>query len=739
MKKKSAAPAAEKRSELFYSGRDCRAFDYMGAHPFVQDGEQGYLFRVYAPEAKKVSVMGEFNDWNRDADYMMRDEQGIWEKFIPNIPEYAAYKYSVWSKSGDVFDKSDPYGFHFETRPGNATKAYDIDGYEWGDASWLDWRKKHLPYSNPVNIYECHLGSWKMHEDGNFYSYRQLADEIVPYVKEMGYTHIEFMPLTEYPFDGSWGYQVIGYFAATSRYGTPKDLMYLIDRAHQAGLGVIMDWVPAHFPKDGCGLVEFDGSHLYEYADPLKMEHKEWGTRVFDYGKVSTRNLLFSSAMFWIEKFHMDGLRVDAVASMLYLDYNRQGEWRPNVHGGRENLEAVDFLRLLNEYILTDHPDVMMIAEESTAWPMVTKPGYDGGLGFNFKWNMGWMNDMLCYCSADPFFRKDMHDKITFSFMYAFSENYILPLSHDEVVHGKCSLISKMPPPYENQFGGLRALYGYMAAHPGKKMLFMGGEFAQFSEWAYQRGLDWMLLDYPAHRQMQAYVKALNHFYLATPQLWEQDTDWRGFEWISHEDNRNNIIAFRRVAKDGSDIVVVVNFSPEEQQEYRIGVPITGTYEEIFTSDKTEFGGSGMANGKLKTENKPMHGQEQSIVLKIPRFGVLFFKGKARAKRRTKAEIEAAKAAAAKKPVKRTRSTKAVAKSGTKAVARTTEKAVAKTGSKSVAKTTEKAVARTGTKAVAKTTEKAVARTGTKAVAKATEKAVSVPTDKAVTATGGSK
>ena len=739
MKKKSAAPAAEKRSELFYSGRDCRAFDYIGAHPFVQDGEQGYLFRVYAPEAKKVSVMGEFNDWNRDADYMTRDEQGIWEKFIPNIPEYAAYKYSVWAKSGDVFDKSDPYGFHFETRPGNATKAYDLDGYEWGDASWLDWRKKHLPYSNPVNIYECHLGSWKMHEDGNFYSYRQLADELVPYVKEMGYTHIEFMPLTEYPFDGSWGYQVIGYFAATSRYGTPKDLMYLIDKAHQAGLGVIMDWVPAHFPKDGCGLVEFDGSHLYEYADPLKMEHKEWGTRVFDYGKVSTRNLLFSSAMFWIEKFHMDGLRVDAVASMLYLDYNRQGEWRPNVHGGRENLEAVDFLRLLNEYILTDHPDVMMIAEESTAWPMVTKPGYDGGLGFNFKWNMGWMNDMLCYCSADPFFRKDMHDKITFSFMYAFSENYILPLSHDEVVHGKCSLISKMPPPYENQFGGLRALYGYMAAHPGKKMLFMGGEFAQFSEWAYQRGLDWMLLDYPAHRQMQAYVKALNHFYLATPQLWEQDTDWRGFEWISHEDNRNNIIAFRRVAKDGSDIVVVVNFSPEEQQEYRIGVPITGTYEEIFTSDKTEFGGSGMANGKLKTENKPMHGQEQSIVLKIPRFGVLFFKGKARAKRRTKAEIEAAKAAAAKKPVKRTRSTKAVAKSGTKAVARTTEKAVAKTGSKSVAKTTEKAVARTGTKAVAKTTEKAVTRTGTKAVAKATEKAVSVPTDKAVTATGGSK
>ncbi|WNX85027.1 1,4-alpha-glucan branching protein GlgB [Agathobaculum sp. NTUH-O15-33] len=718
MKRKSAAPANKKRDELFFSGRDCRAYDYMGAHPDKRDGEPGYLFRVYAPEAEKVSVMGEFNNWDRTVDLMERDEQGIWELFIPHVQQYHAYKYSVWTTSGDIFDKSDPYGFHAETRPGNASKTFDLEGYEWGDATWMDWRKSHLPYSNPVNIYECHLGSWKQHEDGNFYSYRRLADELIPYVKEMGYTHIEFMPLTEYPFDGSWGYQVIGYFAATSRYGTPHDLMYLVDKAHQAGLGIIMDWVPAHFPKDGCGLVEFDGSYLYEYADPLKMEHKEWGTRVFDYGKVSTRNLLFSSAMFWIEQFHMDGLRVDAVASMLYLDYNRQGEWRPNIHGGRENLEAIDFLRILNEFILTDHPDVMMIAEESTAWPMVTKPGYDGGLGFNFKWNMGWMNDMLCYCSADPFFRKDMHDKITFSFMYAFSENYILPLSHDEVVHGKKSLIDKMPEPYENKFGGLRALYGYMAGHPGKKMLFMGGEFGQFSEWAYQRGLDWMLLDYPAHKQLQTYVKALNHFYLKTPQLWEQDTDWRGFEWIAHEDNRNNVIAFRRVAKDGSDIIVVVNFSPVEQPEYRVGVPFAGTYEELFSSDQKEFGGGDMLNGKVRSEKKPMHGQEQSINIRIPRFGVLFFAGKPRVRRRTKDEIEQAKKAAAKTP------SKASAKAPGKAVSKTATKAVAKTGTKAVAKTGTKAVAKTPTKAVAKTPSKAVAKTATKAVAKTPTKAV---------------
>ena len=726
---------------LFKQGNNCEAYRYFGAHMETRAGEAGVVFRVWAPHAVAISVVGDFNSWKPGSHPMRKvDGDSVWELFIPGMKEYDVYKYCVTTRAGDLVYKADPYAFHAETRPSNGSKVYDISGFAWHDDAWQAAQKKADVINSPMNIYEMHAGSWKMKEGGKPYNYSELADELIPYITEMGYTHVELLPVMEYPFDGSWGYQVTGYFAPTSRYGTPKDLMAFVDKLHAAGIGVIMDWVPAHFPKDQFGLYNFDGEACYEDPNPKRGEHKEWGTMVFDFGRSEVQSFLISSALYWLEQYHIDGLRVDAVASMLYLDYNRkQGEWEPNKDGGKENLEAVAFLRKLNDTVLGRHPHKYMIAEESTAWPMVTKPASDGGLGFNFKWNMGWMNDMLCYCSADPFFRKDMHDKITFSFMYAFSENYILPLSHDEVVHGKCSLISKMPPPYENQFGGLRALYGYMAAHPGKKMLFMGGEFAQFSEWAYQRGLDWMLLDYPAHRQMQAYVKALNHFYLATPQLWEQDTDWRGFEWISHEDNRNNIIAFHRVAKDGSDIVVVVNFSPEEQQEYRIGVPITGTYEEIFTSDKTEFGGSGMANGKLKTENKPMHGQEQSIVLKIPRFGVLFFKGKARAKRRTKAEIEAAKAAAAKKPVKRTRSTKAVAKSGTKAVARTTEKAVAKTGSKSVAKTTEKAVARTGTKAVAKATEKAVTRTGTKAIAKTTEKAVSVPTDKAVTATGGSK
>ena len=629
------AISLEEHLSLFHSGKDCHAYKFMGSHPAECDGKNGYMFRVYAPNAASVAVMGEFNGWSRTAHQMHRDDMGIWELFIPDVRKFDTYKYAIRTPEGYELDKADPYAFHSETRPGNGSKVFDIDGYKWNDDSWLSWRSKHEPYSQPVNIYEVHAGSWKRNADDSFYSYRQLADELIPYAKEMGYTHIELMPLTEHPLDASWGYQVTGYFAATSRYGTPDDLMYFVDKAHQTGMGVIMDWVPAHFPKDGHGLVEFDGSYLYEYADPLKMEHKEWGTRVFDYGKVSVRNLLFSSAMFWIEKFHIDGLRVDAVASMLYLDYNRQGEWRPNIHGGRENLEAVDFLRLLNEMVLIAHPDCMMIAEESTAWPMVTKPGYMGGLGFNFKWNMGWMNDMLCYIGADPFFRKDMHDKITFSFMYAFSENYILPLSHDEVVHGKKSLLDKMPDPYENKFASLRTLFGYMIAHPGKKMLFMGGELGQFSEWSEAKQLDWMLLGYDSHRQMRAYVKALNMFYLGNKELWENDTDWHGFSWISHDDNVNNIIAFRRIAKDGSEIICVANFAPVYHESYKIGVPFAGTYEEIFSSDSVEFGGSGVSNGKKRTKAAELHGMENIVDLKVAPLSIMFLRGKPRAKRAT--------------------------------------------------------------------------------------------------------
>ena len=736
---------------LFGEGTHYEIYNKLGAHPKTFNGKTGYYFAVWAPHAASVSVVGDFNNWDPDACPMqVLETSGIYERFIPDIKPGELYKFAITTQTGKVIFKADPFAQYAEYRPGTASITAFSDNFHWNDAAWVQKRESINPCEAAMSIYEVHLGSWKKKnrpEKDGYYTYKEAAAELAAYVKEMGFTHVELLPVMEHPLDASWGYQVTGYFAATSRFGTPDDLKYLIDQLHQAGVGVILDWVPAHFPRDAFGLYHFDGTPTYEYADPRKGEHADWGTRVFDYGRSEVRSFLYSSALFWLEQYHIDGLRVDAVASMLYLDYGRQdGAWMPNIHGGNENLEAIEFFQKLNTTIFAAHPDVLMIAEESTAWPKVTYPVDEGGLGFNFKWNMGWMNDMLCYCSADPFFRKDMHDKITFSFMYAFSENYILPLSHDEVVHGKCSLIGKMPPPYENQFGGLRALYGYMAAHPGKKMLFMGGEFAQFSEWAYQRGLDWMLLDYPAHRQMQAYVKALNHFYLETPQLWEQDTDWHGFEWIS-----NNIIAFRRIAKDGSDIVVVVNFSPEEQPEYRIGVPIMGTYEEIFTSDKSEFGGSGITNGKVKTDSKPLHGQEQSINIKIPRFGVLFFKGKPKAKRRTRAEIEAAKKLAEqekqeKKPARRTAAKtkaaktavtkKAKAEVAVKAKAEVAVKAkadVAVKGETSVVKTGTKAVARTGPKEVTVKGEKAVAVKGEKAVAIKGEKAVAVKSETAVT------
>ena len=514
----------------FLQGDNCHAQDYLGAHPANMDGQDGYVFRVWAPHAKGVSVMGDFNDWNEDSHPMNRLEGGVWELFIPGMKQYDTYKYAVHARDGRVLAKSDPYAFHAETRPGNASKLYDLSGYQWGDQKWLEYRKSHTVYHSPLNIYEMHLGSWRRTGEGEFLSYRDMAGWLVPYVKEMGFTHVELMPITEHPLDASWGYQCTGYFAATSRFGIPHDLMYLIDQLHQAGIGVILDWVPAHFPKDAFGLYEFDGEPCYEYADPRKGEHADWGTRVFDYDRKEVRSFLFSSALFWLEQYHIDGLRVDAVASMLYLDYSRQsGEWVPNKYGGHENLEAIDFLRTLNTHIFVPHPDVLMIAEESTAWPLVSHPVEEGGLGFNLKWNMGWMNDITHYMKLDPYFRQFNHRDITFSLMYAFSENFVLPLSHDEVVHMKGSFLNKIPGPYEEKFAGVRAFYTYMLTHPGKKLLMMGSEFGQWNEWHYEYSLDWHLMENKENRDIKAFFQAANAFYLENKPLWDLDFSWEGF------------------------------------------------------------------------------------------------------------------------------------------------------------------------------------------------------------------
>lgn len=615
---------------LFHEGTNAKAYEYLGAHPV--DG--GVCFRVWAPNVQWAGVAGDFNGWQPDKAPMTKISSGVWECFVDGVNRYDAYKYYFRTADGREFYKSDPFAFHCETRPGTASKYYGELDFDWSDKGWLRKRKKADIYSSPMNIYEVHAGSWQIYDDGNPLSYRDLADRLIPYVKDMGYTHIELLPVMEYPFDGSWGYQVTGYFAPTSRYGTPEDFAYFVNAAHNAGIGVILDWVPAHFPKDTYGLYEFDGGACYEYADPRKGEHLQWGTRVFDYGKPEVQSFLVSSAMFWISEYHIDGLRVDAVASMLYLDYGRDdGNWIPNCHGGRENLEAVAFLKKLNESVFREHGDVLMIAEESTAWPMVSRPTYLGGLGFNFKWNMGWMNDCLRYFSLDGLARKFNHDCLTFSFFYAFSENFVLPISHDEVVHGKCSLINKMPGTYEEKFAGVRSFLGYMMSHPGKKLLFMGCEFGQFIEWNYKQQLDWLLLDYEAHRQLKSYVSALNKFYLANSPLWEIDYSWEGFSWIVSDDSSNSVVAYIRRDKKENELIALCNFTSVTRQKYRIGVPKPGTYRVVFSSALPEFGGKGESTvGSVRAKKKPMHGYEYSIELDIEGLSCMYIKNTSRKK-----------------------------------------------------------------------------------------------------------
>ncbi len=618
---------------LFGEGTHLRAFEKFGAHRLVVGTTVGVHFAVWAPNADRVSLIGDFNGWDGRVHVMrLLAPAGVWEIFIPDLADGEKYKFEIRTKAGHLLNKTDPFGVAFEPPPQTASVVRDISHYQWGDQSWMSARRECKGWlDRPMAIYEVHLGSWaRAPEDGNrFLTYREMADRLVPYVKDLGFTHIELLPIMEHPFSGSWGYQVLGFFAPTSRFGPPEDFKLLVDACHQAGLGVILDWVPGHFPKDAHGLAHFDGTALYEHADPRQGEHQDWGTLIFNYGRNEVRNFLLSNALWWLEEYHADGLRVDAVASMLYLDYSRrEGEWIPNQFGGRENIEAIDFLRQLNTLSHGEHPGTITAAEESTAWPGVSRPVHLGGLGFTYKWNMGWMHDVLEYAHKDAVHRRWEHNLITFSALYMFTENFILPFSHDEVVHGKGALLDKMPGDLWQKYAGLRTLYGYMYGHPGKKLLFMGNEFGQWREWYHDGSLDWHLLDEPAHAALRRYVQALNWHYCAEPALHQLDFDPSGFRWIDCHDNENSVVSLVRYARDPRDFVVMLfNFTPVPRHDYRIGVPAPGHYAERLNSDSALFGGSNVGNGGgVSTEPIATHGFGQSLNLIVPPLGCLLLK-----------------------------------------------------------------------------------------------------------------
>ena len=614
--------------EVFHTGDSVRAYDFLGAHLVNRNDKNGVVFRVWAPTARSVSVAGDFNNWNNEANYMYNIGYGVWEVFVEGVKQFCTYKYCIESEYGDRLMKADPYAFHAQTRPGQASVVYNIESYSWNDSEWFNKRKENNISSSPMNIYEIHAGSWRKYPDGNFFNYQKLADELIPYLKEMHYTHVQLMPIMEHPYDGSWGFQTTGYYAPTSRYGTPSDFMAFVDKLHGEGIGVILDWVPSNFPTDDFGLARFDGSPLYESNDPKTSKRDSWGTCLFNYARFEVTSFLVSCAMFWLDKYHIDGLRIGALSSMLYLDYGKtEGEWEPNKFGGKENLDAVDFVKRLNTAVHMYHPDVMMFAEENTSWPKLTHKIEDGGLGFDFKWNMGWMNDMLHYMSLNPMWRPFNHDSLTFSFYYAFSEKFLLPISHDEVSHGKGSLIKQMPGKYDEQFAGVRAFITYMYAHPGKKLVFMGTEIGQFDEWNHEEAIQWDLLEFEKHKKLRTFFKELNKFYLDCKPLYELDTVWKGFDWIHHDDYTNSVIAFKRTDKNGDEIVSVCNFQPIRRDEYCIGVPKYGLYDEVFNSDEERFGGSGVVNGNnIKTEVMKIHGFDQGLSLTLPPLSVIYLR-----------------------------------------------------------------------------------------------------------------